>query len=311
MDSTTNSQDDVHCVPNASCLERETISVNFACQRCCQPLRIHKSFSTIDRTGLTDADDDDEDEARGEAEAYKQLPYLVDSGLNVNDFLLVDGTIGLGRQSGTSRSSTKCELNNNNGARNVRNGNLKPPLDDLNYNLRVTSRLFDVLSDQSSVRHPLCEECADFIIDQMDSQLKVLEDECKVYREFLENLDKQQLNENEQNTVGQLNVKVDELKQSESKLIAQLEGTIAEKEKLQKEIEEQNHELSKLNEEENRFWNEYNYMKKKLFDCEDELQSLDNQLKYAETHLEKIKNTNIFAATFHIWYDYNQKLNYS
>src|SRR5690606_19332840 len=28
-----------------------------------------------------------------------------------------------------------------------------------------------------------------------------------------------------------------------------------------------------------------------------------NQIKYAETHLEKIKNTNVFAATFHIWHD--------
>jgi predicted nuclease with TOPRIM domain len=110
-----------------------------------------------------------------------------------------------------------------------------------------------------------------------------------------------QTSENGPETVEELTVKVDELKQSESSLIAQLEDTIADKEKLQKEIQEQNLELSKLNEEENRFWNEYNYMKKKLFDCEDELQSLDNQLKYAETHLEKIKNTNIYAATFHIW----------
>ena len=102
-------------------------------------------------------------------------------------------------------------------------------------------------------------------------------------------------------TVEELSEKLESLKTAETKLIEDLESTIAEKQKLEKEIDEQNGEIGKLNKEENRFWNEYNYMKKKMFDCEDELQSLINQLEYAETHLEKIKNTNIFAATFHIW----------
>ena len=176
---------------SVSCLEQETINVNFACQRCCQPLRIHKSFSTIDRTG---DDEDDDEETKGEFEMYKQFPYLVESGLNVNDFLLVDGMGANSRASHFSSSNTSptSQLTNQVMAR-AKGAHVKPPVDDLNYNLRVTSRLFDVLSDQSNVNHPLCEECADFIIDQMDSQLKVLEDECKVYREFLENLDKQKV----------------------------------------------------------------------------------------------------------------------
>jgi beclin 1 len=44
------------------------------------------------------------------------------------------------------------------------------------------------MSGQSEVDHPLCEECTDTLLDQLDHQLKITEDECKDYKDFLENL---------------------------------------------------------------------------------------------------------------------------
>lgn len=291
-------------------LDDKVLTVNFTCQRCCQPLQIHKTFNTIDQNGLNtftqlNFDDEDDEELKNEFENYKNFPYLVESGLNINDFLMVDGNTGAATTETTSSRNSNLSNSSKQTKQSAtkKTSSYKHPVDDLNYNLKVTSKLFDVLSDQSTVNHPLCEDCADFIIDTMDNQLKVLEDECKVYKEFLENLEKAKMQNATENDVNELKEEIEKCKKEEQDLIECLESTIDEKKSMEKEIEKQHDELVKVNEEANKSWCEYNYFKKRLFDCEDELRSLDNQLKYAETHLDKVKNTNIFASAFHIWHD--------
>lgn len=286
-------------------IDDKVLTVNFTCQRCCQPLRIHKTFSTIDQNGLNtftqlNFDEEDDEELRNEFESYKNFPYLMESGLNINDFLLVEGGTNT-TETTSSRNSTNLSSSSKQAKPVKRASTLKHPADDLNYNLKVTTKLFDILSDQSTVNHPLCEDCADYIIDSMDNQLKVLEDECKVYKEFLENLEKVKSYSATENQVEELKEQIESHKKEEKELIDCLEQTIDEKKAMEKEIEKQHVELIKVNEEANKSWCEYNYLKKKLFDYEDELHSLDNQLKYAEAHLDKVKNTNIFASAFHIW----------
>lgn len=119
--------------------------------------------------------------------------------------------------------------------------------------------------------------------------------------EFLENLEKTKMFNATENDVNDLKEKIEQFKREEKELIEGLESTIEEKKQMEREIEKQHEELIKMNEEANKSWCEYNFYKKKLFDYEDELHSLDNQLRYAETHLDKVKNTNIFASAFHIW----------
>lgn len=50
----------------------------------------------------------------------------------------------------------------------------------------MTASLFDTLSSNSEIDHPLCEECTDMLIDLMDQQLKLMEDEWDDYKNFLE-----------------------------------------------------------------------------------------------------------------------------
>jgi beclin 1 len=45
------------------------------------------------------------------------------------------------------------------------------------HRIKVSSILFDIMSGQSEVDHPLCEECTDTLLDQLDHQLKITEDE--------------------------------------------------------------------------------------------------------------------------------------
>lgn len=164
----------------------KVLTVNFTCQRCCQPLRIHKTFNTVDQNGLNtftqlNFEDEDDEELKNEFETYKNFPYLMESGLNVNDFLLVEGGTTNTETNSSSRNSNLSNFGKQQKAVK-KTSTLSNATDNLNYNLKVTSKLFDVLSDQSTVNHPLCEDCADYIIDSMDNQLKVLEDESKVYK---------------------------------------------------------------------------------------------------------------------------------
>jgi len=46
----------------------------------------------------------------------------------------------------------------------------------------VTSDLFDIMSGQTDIDHPLCEECTDTLLDHLDTQLNITENECQNYK---------------------------------------------------------------------------------------------------------------------------------
>lgn len=50
-----------------------------------------------------------------------------------------------------------------------------------------------------------------------------------------------------------------------------------------------------------RYQKEYSEFKRQQLDLDDELKSVDNQMRYAQMQLDKLKKTNVFNATFHIW----------
>lgn len=48
--------------------------------------------------------------------------------------------------------------------------------------IQVTSDLFDIMSGQTDIDHPLCEECTDTLLDHLDTQLSITENECQNYK---------------------------------------------------------------------------------------------------------------------------------
>lgn len=50
-----------------------------------------------------------------------------------------------------------------------------------------------------------------------------------------------------------------------------------------------------------RYQKEYCEFKRQQLELDDELKSVDNQMRYAQMQLDKLKKTNVFNATFHIW----------
>ena len=46
----------------------------------------------------------------------------------------------------------------------------------------MTASLFDMLSDNSSIDHPLCEECTDTLLQSLESQLEQAEQDSQQYQ---------------------------------------------------------------------------------------------------------------------------------
>ena len=171
-------------------------------------------------------------------------------------------------------------------------------VESLSRQLRVTSELFDILSGQSEIDHPLCEECTDNLLDLLDHQLRVTENECKDYQVFLDDLEKEGDEEDE-------NVYDEELKklyEEEILLRQQLDSIENERNQVKEQTTKETEKSKRLDAEEEKYFKEYNEYKRQLLEYEDAQRSVDNQLKYAKSQLDKLKKTNVFNATFHIWH---------
>lgn len=267
-----------------SATETRPQASSFSCQKCGEPLRIHTSLSSLEVESLSDITGRADDAATVLVQPVlvsESGSKMMDSETNGNGFLII----------GDSNPTPK-----------------RPPgpLDhrDMSYRLQVTSRLFDLLSDQSEMKHPLCEECADFVIDQMDAKLRHTEEECKVYREYEESLRGRSSEEQEEElrVLSELTTRLQELGKEEQELIEAMKSVEEEEESVRRELEHQSRELEQVEAEETKYWQEYNHLKRTYFASEDELQSVTNQLRYTQSQVEKLKRSNVFNMTFHIWH---------
>lgn len=170
-------------------------------------------------------------------------------------------------------------------------------MENLSRRLKVTGDLFDIMSGQTDVDHPLCEECTDTLLDQLDTQLNVTENECQNYKRCLEILE--QMNEDDSE---QLQMELKELALEEERLIQELEDVEKNRKIVAENLEKVQAEAERLDQEEAQYQREYSEFKRQQLELDDELKSVENQMRYAQIQLDKLKKTNVFNATFHIWH---------
>lgn len=82
----------------------------------------------------------------------------------------------------------------------------------------------------------------------------------------------------------------------------ELQQLQAEEVEIQKRLEEEEKERDRLDREEERYWKEYSHHRRDLMIAESESRSLDCQHEYTQAQLLRLKKTNVFNATFHIWH---------
>ncbi|XP_029649639.1 beclin-1 [Octopus sinensis] len=267
--------------------------VNFVCQRCHQALKLDYSFNVMEQkswkelTAPPKSSSVDTDGSIGILSSQESLqdmdftpqPYTVrryigpQGDFDMEDELSSDFTLlgetGLG------------------------------VMENLSLRLKATGYLFDIMSGQSEVDHPLCEECTDTLLDQLDRQLYFTEEECKQYKDFLLNLD----NAEEKEDLETLDNELKQLEKEEMLLREQLEKVETERSEMAKLIEKEKETAKQLEVEEEKYWQEYNQCKRDLHQFQDDQRSVTLQLQYAQSQLEKLTKINVFNATFHIWHN--------
>jgi len=252
--------------------------INYLCQRCQQPLKLSETLYSMDEHTLA------------------ELSLPISPAQNID---IASQTASLDRLVLPARlieSGGLAASGGNNGFTLVGESGQASAM---SHRLKVTSQLFDMLSDNSTVDHPLCEECTDTLLQSLEQQLELAEQDSQQYQEYLNKLN----SETEDNSeVVELEQELARLQVEEGALITELEQLKAENAAIDADLEKQTAAREQLEQQEEQYWRQYSQHKQQLLLAEDEYRSLDCQLRHSQSQLDKLKKTNVFNATFHIWH---------
>lgn len=171
----------------------------------------------------------------------------------------------------------------------------------LSHFVSKSAQLFDLASSTSDVDHPICQECSDALLNLLEQQLNQAEEECQEYRQFLAKITKES-EEESMASVESLEKELSLLQVEEQQLKVELRELQVKQETVLKEIEEEQLEKLRVDKEEEQYWQMFSIHRNQQFQALDEQISLDCQLQFARANLDRLKQTNAFNATFHLWH---------
>ncbi|KRT79646.1 hypothetical protein AMK59_8325 [Oryctes borbonicus] len=250
----------------------ERVSVSFNCQNCLQPLILDDSLNSLGEHILAEltlpinsTPDVDLESQATSFDHYVHPCRLSDSGNGANGFMLISD----GKE-----------------------------VDSLSHKMKVRAILFDTLSDNSNIDHPLCEECTDNLLEMLEQEIVIIDNDCEDYKRYYK---RREADVGEQK-LSELQKELEDIENEEKRLYEELGALTEEEKETLKAIEEQEAEAKRLAQEEHRYWKEYTKYRKDYLNTDDEYRSLECQLAYTQSQLDKLRNTNVFNATFHIWH---------
>lgn len=248
-------------------------TVSFLCQRCLQPLRLESSLKEIGKQAYT--------EIRGMVKASTDK-----KGVSAEE---PPAGIPVQRVQRTIAPLAEDMLWEDTGKVSLHQAN------------QIAARLFEQLSSCGDQDHPLCEECTDTLVEELDAKIREAEEEGKIYSDFLHSIkDGSAVDPEEWKSIEQ---ELEQLKLEEASLLEKLQGVEEERLRLGSEEKEILEEMKELDVEEERYWKEFNEYQRQLQDFHEEQSSVERKYKNASAQLERLKKTNVFNDAFHIWHD--------
>ncbi|KAL0609462.1 Beclin-2 [Plecturocebus cupreus] len=162
---------------------------------------------------------------------------------------------------------------------------------------KAAGDIFDIVSGQEEVDHPLCEECTDSLLEQLDFQLALTEAESQNYQRCLET---GELATSEEEMEA-LRAELRDLELEEARLAQELEDVDSDHARAAGDLEAARAETAELEQQEGRNHKDYRALEWQQLELLDQLGHLDNQLQYARVQLDRLEEINCFNATFEIW----------
>ena len=176
------------------------------------------------------------------------------------------------------------------------------PMSELSREIATTAKLFDLVSGAGELDHPLCEDCADSLLDQMDRELKATEELCRDYSNALSKLNKTPTEDSLKQEAKKSKSELSNLESEAARLRDELDKLESEGQHLDEEITKASNDYVKLIEEQKRHYRRYVDIKRKSCDLEDNYYSVRLSHAWADRQLNRLTQTSGLSAAFHIWH---------
>lgn len=170
----------------------------------------------------------------------------------------------------------------------------------LSHQIESTTRLFEILSSHSDIDHPICTECTELLLSQLQNRLSASTQERDAYISFLKTLN------NTIPTPGEVSKALSSLaatKVTEARNFAELVALEKEKAALDSEIATLEAESLTLDGEEQAFWRSRNAFALTLSSFQNERDALNAAYDHDAQQLERLQRTNVYNDTFCIGHD--------
>ncbi|XP_005078297.2 beclin-2 [Mesocricetus auratus] len=163
----------------------------------------------------------------------------------------------------------------------------------------TTLEMSEVLSGQKDVDHPLCVDCMDNLLTQVDAQIALVESDNQKYRSFLER-ESLVSEEEREATHTELCAELRDLEQEEARLALELKDIDHHHARIAAELRAAQAESKELNQQKEQYLMDYAALKMGQLELMDQLSSVETQLEYAQKQLQHLEKANIFNITFTI-----------
>ncbi|KAK0630110.1 autophagy protein Apg6-domain-containing protein [Bombardia bombarda] len=168
------------------------------------------------------------------------------------------------------------------------------------YEMERINKLFEILSARSDIDHPVCVECSDLLLEEMQKKLEATARERDAYVNFLKEAQANTPTEEELKAQEQALVKAQKAESDARDEVRKLEQ---ERAALDAELLALEEESQQLDGHEEAFWRERNAFASRLADFQSERDSINSKFDHDSRQLEKLQRSNVYNDTFCISHD--------
>eukprot|EP00128_Syssomonas_multiformis_P012190 Colp12_sorted_trinity150504_noHs@19701 len=292
-----------------------TTYVNFVCQRCALPLKLAPNIAEIEEksfqelTAIANGDD-------GPPNPDVSLDEALAAAIQTNNVFMpfsqspahelvsrrVIGPKKMQDRPPLSRSQTTADSFVVLAQQMERSSLSQNKKDSLSYRIKVANRLFDILSGNSPNDHPLCNECSEQLLEELEARIEEATQERDDYVRFLQEHEREVADDSGKSE-AEYEAELQELTREEETLQAQIAEVEAQRAAVAGEAKKVTAELAELDVLEQKYWRELNTFQRQSLEFQKERDSLIVRHAHAHTQLERLKRTNVYNDTFHIWHD--------
>jgi beclin 1 len=179
---------------------------------------------------------------------------------------------------------------------NISDGDYKPASET-----ETATRIFDLLSSRTDIDHPICTDCTDLLVNNLQKRLAAANRERDAHIQFL-----RQINASDVPTDEEIATAQSQLRQSqreESTALKDLRELEAERSALEEELLKLDEEMLALDDEEEAFWAERNEMASKVAGFRAERDAVAARAEHDEAMLRRLQRANVYNDAFSIGHD--------